>query len=61
MTMNELASEVAHKEGKKEESSVANIREILAIVCDMVYANPEIGTWLHDNGKKRAMGHSEES
>lgn len=63
MTMKELANKIAKAEGLKSEVSIGNIREILAILSDMVWAemletypNGElaIGNCLCKNGKRRA-------
>lgn len=63
-TFNQIASEIALSEAKKSQTSIGNIREILSIISDMVYQNPEVHTVLYENGLRRAKegldGRSEE-
>ena len=40
MNIKELASLIAKREGRKSQVSVGDIREILALLCDLYYADP---------------------
>ncbi len=56
ITMRRLASELALAEGRKHQASVGDVREILALLSDMIYT-PKLGelvTCLYENGKRRA-------
>jgi len=56
--MSELSEEVVRREGGKQSLSIAQIKEVLAIVSDIHYEHilsggPHIGTMLLDNGQRR--------
>lgn len=58
-TMRGLASEIAKREGKKSQAKIGDIREILGILSDILYADYE--QYSHDtaiviieSGKKRS-------
>lgn len=53
MTIKTLASKVALLEGKKVQTPVGNIREILSILCDLIYSDPEVLVVLLLNGRSR--------
>ena len=53
MTFSNLASKVAMMEGKKSQVSIGDIREIVGILSDLIYADPEILLILLANGKRR--------
>lgn len=52
-TIKELASEIAKREGKKTQARIGEIREILGILSDMVFADEWTADVLYNNGKKR--------
>ena len=64
-----IAKDIAKKEGKMIQVSYGNIREILSIVCDMIYKdeNTAIGSperqgvlaALYRNGKRRSKKYYE--
>ena len=54
MKIKEIVTTIADLEGKKDNDSIGNIREIVAIISDMIFANPEILKSLLKNGKRRA-------
>lgn len=58
MKMKDLVSKVALTEGKKNQASVGDVREILGIVSDIIFAEPESYDVLYTNGKKRAKKNS---
>lgn len=39
MTINQLASLIAKREGKKSQARIGDIREILGIISDLIYAD----------------------
>lgn len=53
MTMKQLATEVAKREGHKSESRIGDIREVLAIVSEVLASNDVALTSLLANGKRR--------
>lgn len=54
MTIRSLASQIAKAEGKKSQSRIADIREILSLLSDIMYAEPAgCSSVLYDNGSKR--------
>jgi hypothetical protein len=54
MTYQELASEIAFLEGKKDEEAVGNVREQLTILSDLLFKDVSIFVTLYENGKRRA-------
>jgi hypothetical protein len=54
MKIKEIIKEVAKVEGKKDNDSIANIREIISILSDMIYSNEEVIISLFNNGKRRS-------
>jgi len=54
MTIKDLASKVALTEGKKLQDQIGNVREILAIVSDLIYEDEEVYKVLYKNGQRRA-------
>jgi len=64
MTIQTLASKVAKVEGKKSQASIGDVREILAILADLIYAEESqpytgsesatIAEALYAEGEKRA-------
>jgi len=62
MTIKKLASEIAKREGKKSQTQIGDIREILSILSDMINdeyeklcnENKSIVVSLVENGMKRA-------
>jgi len=54
MTINQLASKLCKAEGKKKSVSIGNCREILGILSDIAFLDPEgLIKVLMANGKKR--------
>lgn len=54
MKLKELTKAVAEAEGLKEEVSVGNVREIIAILSDLVFTDSSVITTLIENGARRA-------
>ena len=54
MTFSALASKVAMVEGKKSQAAIGDIREILGILSDFLYSDPEVLLLLLANGKRRS-------
>ena len=54
MTLAALASKVASLEGRKVQVSVGNVREILSILSDLAFSDPEVLRILLENGKRRS-------
>lgn len=53
MTLKELASKISKIEGKKKQSIVGNIREIIGIFSDLLALDPSLADLLIKNGKRR--------
>ena len=58
MTLRKLASEIARREGRRSQARIGDIRESLAVLCDIIFEAEEESAdllqMLYDNGKKRA-------
>ncbi len=58
MTLKELATLIAQKEGKKSQVRIGDVREILGIMSDLVSLSPQVAldtlNALVSNGKRRA-------
>lgn len=54
MRMKTLVREVAKREGKKSQVGIGNIREVLAIVSDLVVAQPTVIATLVSAGLQRS-------
>ncbi len=54
MKMKDLVSKIALTEGKKSQATVGDIREILGIISDIIFADPEAYDVLYSNGKKES-------
>ncbi len=57
MTIKELVSKIAKLEGKKHQASVGDVREIVGLVSDEVFASNDPVSFmleLSQNGKHRA-------
>lgn len=52
MTINELSQMITKAEGKKHQASMGDVKEILAILSDMLSA--EVVLCLYTNGMRRA-------
>lgn len=52
--INDVASAVAKREGKKSETKMGDVKEVLAIISDLIFADPNVAILLYQNGKKRA-------
>ena len=48
MTMNQLASKIAKLEGKRSQARIGDIREILAILADLMYEECTMQDWVID-------------
>jgi hypothetical protein len=53
MNMRELASEIARREKGKSQVKVGDVREILAILSDMIVEDPNLLLLLTKNGISR--------
>jgi len=53
MKLNELASLVAKKEGKKKQVLIGDIREVIGIFSELVVQDPSVLELLIKNGKRR--------
>lgn len=52
--MKDLASKIAKLEGKKHQSSIGDVREIIGLVSDAIWKDPQgILILLCDNGRRR--------
>ena len=54
MTIRELDSLISKLEGRNKHTHIGNIREIRAIICDLIYKNPEILELMLKAGRLRA-------
>ena len=54
MTLKELVSKIAKEEGKKHEAPVGDVREIVGLISDEIFKDPELGLKLAQNGARRA-------
>ena len=52
MNMKELATLVSKKEGKKKQTSIGNIREVLKIVSILMVKDPHVIELLIRNGRR---------
>ena len=53
-TLTELYSAIAKREGKKSQVKIGDIREIIAILSDLMIKHPSIHALLTKNGERRA-------
>lgn len=53
MTFEEIAKEIAKREGKKKSVNITQIREILSIVADLTYENGDVTDTLWNLGMER--------
>jgi len=53
MKLNELASLVAKKEGKKKQVLIGDIREVIGIFSELIVQDPSVLELLIKNGKRR--------
>ena len=51
--MNELAKFICSLEGKKSQVSIGDVKELLGIIGDLMYANPEVHNLIMKNGRRR--------
>lgn len=58
-TFNEFASAIAKQEGKKSETSIGNVREILKVTIDILKTDKKARKWFF--GQIRIDGKCEES
>lgn len=54
MTLNQLVSAIAAREGKKSQVKVGDIREILRVIADLMVEDPEVMVTLVRYANKRA-------
>lgn len=54
MTLKQLASQIAKLEGKKSQARIGDIRELLAILSDLMTKDSEASAALWANGLRRA-------
>lgn len=54
MKPSELASLVAKKEGHKSQARIGDIREIISILSDLMYSNPDAASCVVQLGIARA-------
>lgn len=55
MKLKDLVSKVAKLEGKKHQASIGDVREIIGIISDLVWSNPQdVVVLLAKNGSNRA-------
>lgn len=54
MTLKELYSKIARREAKKSQVKIGDIREIIAILSDLMMEHPDIHALLRKNGERRA-------
>jgi hypothetical protein len=53
MTMSQIVVELCRREGKKKQVNIAQMREIVANLCDILVENHEAVITLMMNGAKR--------
>lgn len=53
MNLNTLAKEVTLREGKKKSISIAQVKEVIGIIAELVYVNEDLHCKLERLGKKR--------
>lgn len=53
-SIKQLASLIARREGKLKEVSIGNIREIVAIMCDLMVEDVSLQALMLQNGLRRA-------
>lgn len=53
LTISALAALVAKREGKKKSLGIGQISEVVGIVCDLAYKNPEVVLALLEHGRRR--------
>jgi uncharacterized protein (UPF0335 family) len=51
--IHKLACKITRLEGKKKSVSIAQVKEILGILADLIYDSPEIRGVIHDYAKTR--------
>lgn len=54
MNMNEIALELAKREGKKREVNITQIRELLRCLSDMAVVDPSVLKTIEQSGQRRA-------
>lgn len=54
MKLNEIYKQVAKLEGKKKQVSIAQIREIIGIISDLMLKHPKIISTLYRLGERRS-------
>jgi hypothetical protein len=56
MTFRELCIKLSKLEGKKRQIDIAQIREVMSLLSDLVHQDMDIEIWtaLHRNGRLRA-------
>lgn len=54
MNVNTVVRQVVGREGKKKSVNIAQVREIVSIMSDMLYRDSEVISILIQNGKRRA-------
>lgn len=61
INLNDMADMISEKEGKKEEVNIAQIKEVLGVVAQCLYENPELVGKVLALGKARSLGESSEA
>jgi hypothetical protein len=56
MNMNQIAKEIAKREGRKSNANIGDIREILGILCDIFHEDRLglLAVRMMENGNRRA-------
>jgi hypothetical protein len=55
MDLKEIVKHLHKAEGKKSKVSIANIREVVALISDLLWKHPEAALTLGLAGKRRAL------
>jgi hypothetical protein len=55
MTLKDLATLVAETEGRKSQATIGDIREVISIISDLIFTDPEIIESLRKNGERRFL------
>ena len=55
LNMNDIAKEICVREGKKKQVSIAQVKEILGVLVDMMWDDPNVLTALLKNSQKRNL------
>ena len=55
LSLEDLATLVAETEGRKSQATIGDIREVISIISDLIFTDPEIIESLRKNGERRFL------